>query len=230
MSSSTISFTTDDGFSMSAYLATPEGTPRGGIVVVQEIFGVNIHIREVCDGFAADGYTAIAPALFDRLERGVELGYTQEDMTAGVDLARKRTDFDRAVKDVADAANHVRTSLPAGAKVGCTGYCWGGVVTAASAIRSAGALDCAVSYYGSGTVNLVGSPLAMPLLCHYGELDGSIPQADIDTLQAAWPTAEVHVYTGANHGFNCNHRAQYGEEAATLARARTMAFFAAHLG
>lgn len=225
---STITITANDGFDMSAYLAEPAGTPKGGVVVVQEIFGVNAHIRDVCDGYAADGYLAIAPALFDRIERGVELGYTAEDMGVGVDLARGRTDFDRAVLDVADAATHLKTLLPAGGKVGCVGYCWGGVVAAASAIRSAGALDAAVSYYGTGTVRFAGEVLAMPLLCHYGELDGSIPPADIEKIRAGWPDTAVHVYP-ANHGFNCNHRPQHDEAAATLARERTLAFFAQHL-
>lgn len=213
---------------MSAYLAEPAGTPKGGVVVVQEIFGVNIHIREVCDEFAADGYLAVAPALFDRIQRDVELGYTTEEIGVGVDLARTRTDFDRAVLDVADAAKHLKTLLPAGGKVGCVGYCWGGVVTAATAIRSASALDAAVSYYGTGTVGFAGETLAMPLLCHYGELDGSIPSADIETIRTGWADAIVHVYP-ANHGFNCDHRPQHDPVAATLARERTMAFFDQHI-
>ena len=225
----TTNLITDDGFDMSAYLAEPTGRPKGGIVVVQEIFGVNIHIREVCDGFAADGYLAIAPALFDRVQRGVDLGYTAEDMGVGVDLARVKTDFDRAVLDTADAAKHLKTLLPAGGKVGCVGYCWGGVVTAASAMRSGASIECAVSYYGTGTVRFAGGPLVMPLLCHYGELDGSIPPADIETIRTGWPQAGVYVYH-ANHGFNCDHRPQHDADAATLARARTMAFFADRLG
>lgn len=223
----------DDGFEFSAYVAAPTGTVRGGVVVVQEIFGVNGHIREVCDGFAADGYYALAPAIFDRLERGVELGYTTDDIAIGRDLARGRTDFDRAVRDTANSADHLRALLrdePAnGSRVGCTGYCWGGVVTAASAVRSAGSFGCAVSYYGTGAVGFVDQPLAMPLLCHYGDQDTSIPPEDIAKIRIWAGDANVHVYA-AQHGFTCDHRPQYDEAAASLARVRTLDFFTLHLG
>ncbi len=227
--SATITLTASDGFELAAYLAVPDGVPRGGVVVIQEIFGVNVHIRDVADGYSADGYIAIAPALFDRLERGVDLGYTGPDIEIGRDLARGRTDFARAVSDTEDAASLVRTMLPASGKVGCVGYCWGGVVAAASATSSVSKVDASVSYYGSGTVSLIGEPLIAPLLCHYGDQDTSIPPADIDKMRGAWPSAEVFVYP-AQHGFNCDRREQYDPVARELARTRTLEFFGRHLG
>ncbi len=222
-----ITFTATDGFEESGYLATPTGAPKGGIVVVQEIFGVNIHIREVCDRFASEGYVALAPAIFDRLQTGVELGYTAEDIEVGRDLARGKLDFAVASSDVIAAANHLLTLLPEGSKVGCVGYCFGGVLTSAAAVHGS-PISCGVSYYGTGTVNQIGSPLASPLMCHYGALDGSIPDSDIQKIRDAWPTAQVFVYD-AHHGFNCDHRGQYDQATADLARQRTMDFFAEHL-
>ncbi len=223
-----ITITADDGFSFDAYLAEPTGTSKGGIVVIQEIFGVNSHIRAVCDGYAADGYTAIAPALFDRLEKGVELGYEGADIEIGRELARTKTDFKRAVGDVLDTADHLRGLLGSNAKVATTGYCWGGVVSIAAAMQGPDRVQAAISYYGTGTVNFAKQTPHVPLQLHFGDQDGSIPEADIDTMRNAWPDAEIYVYN-AHHGFNCTERSQHDPASATLAKTRVLDFLSKHI-
>jgi carboxymethylenebutenolidase len=223
-----ITITADDGFTFDAYLAEPAGTPKGGIVVIQEIFGVNSHIREVCDGYAADGYTAIAPALFDRLQKGVELTYEGDDVAVGLDLARTKTDFNRAVGDVLDTADYIRSLIGAGAKVATTGYCWGGVVSIGAGMQGAGRVQASVSYYGTGTVNFAKQTTEVPLQLHFGDQDGSIPEADIETMRNAWPSAEIFVYN-AHHGFNCTQRSQHDPASATLAKSRVLEFLSKHI-
>ncbi|MEP6702167.1 MAG: dienelactone hydrolase family protein, partial [Betaproteobacteria bacterium] len=141
-----LELTAADGFRLSAYRADPDGMPRGALVVVQEIFGVNSHIKSVCDGFAADGYLALAPALFDRVERNVDLGYTEADVAAGRELKAK-SGIDNALLDIAAA----RDTVAGAGKVGIVGYCWGGYVTWMAASRSTG-IACAVPYYGGGMI------------------------------------------------------------------------------
>ena len=222
-----IDIVANDGFTFRGYVAEPAGKPRGAMVVVQEIFGVNSHIEQVCDGYAAEGYVAIAPALFDRLERDVALGYTPDDMKRGFELARGRTDFKRAVADVLDTAVVARERLVAAGvenpKVGCVGYCWGGVVTAAVAVSGSPAMDAAICYYGTGSVNYADQPLSMPLQMHFGDQDASIPPADIDKMRAGWPIAEIYVYEG-HHGFNCDQRPQGDKALADLALSRVHTF------
>jgi carboxymethylenebutenolidase len=216
-----IEIVANDGFAFRGYVAEPTGTPKGAMVVVQEIFGVNSHIEQVCDGYAANGYLAIAPALFDRIERDVALGYNGHDMKRGVELARSKTDFKRAVADVLDTAGVARARLAAagveGGKVACVGYCWGGVVSGSSA------MDAAICYYGTGSVNFVDQPLTMPLQMHFGDQDASIPATDIDKMRTGWPTAEIYVYEG-HHGFNCDQRPQGDKALADLAISRVHAF------
>ena len=220
----TTTLTSADGFQLGAYQATPAGTPKGGVVVIQEIFGVNSHIRSVVDGYAANGYTAIAPALFDRVERGVELGYTEGDIAIGIDIARGKTDLDKAIDDVRAAAAAI---APAG-KAGVVGYCWGGLVTAVSAIRLGDVFSAASAYYGGGTPTLAGQTPVVPMIMHYGEEDHAIPLADVDTLRAAWPGVTFHIYA-AGHGFNCDQRGSHDAAAAASALERTLAFFGEHL-
>ncbi len=210
-----------DGHEFQAWLTAPPGRPRGAVVVIQEIFGVNRHIRSVTDGFAAAGYTAIAPSLFDRVRRGIELQYTPADMQEGAGY-RKQISGETALKDVAAAAAVVRHS----GRTGVVGYCWGGTLAylAACELR----LAAAVVYYGRLGDYLERKPRC-PVLYHYGSDDRSIPLADVERLRAAYPDAPVYVYEGAGHGFNCEQRDSYDAAAAALARTRTLDFFARSL-
>ena len=212
-----------DGATISGWRADPAGKPRGGLVVVQEIFGVNSHIRSVCDGYAADGYLAVAPALFDRLRPKVDLGYTPEDIERGREL-KARASLDHALADVAAAQ---KVAAAAG-KVGIVGYCWGGYVAWMSAARLAG-FACAVPYYGGGMLEATGERPRCPVLAHFGEKDTMIPVEGVRKLAAAHPEAKVHIYP-ANHGFNCDQRGSYDAPSAKLARERTLAFLREHVG
>ncbi len=217
----TITLNTADGQTIGAYVAEPAGKPKGGIVVVQEIFGVNAHIRSVADSYAAAGYAAIAPAVFDSIEQGVELGYDQHGMQKGIALVTA-LGFDRALASVRAAAQAVAHA----GKVGVVGFCWGGSIAYLAAIRDG---LPAVSYYGGRNVQLVGEPAKGPLLFHYGLRDAHITEADREAVRTANPTAEFYVYD-ADHGFNCDARASYDAKAAQLARERSLAFFAKHVG
>jgi carboxymethylenebutenolidase len=212
-----------DGFELSAYVATPSGAPKGGLVVIQEIFGVNGHIRRVADGYAADGYLAIAPALFDRIEPGVEIGYTPPDIERGRDL-KGRSSTENALADIEAARRHV-----AGAgKVGVVGYCWGGFLAWVSATRLSG-LSAAVSYYGGGIGTVAEEKPRCPVLMHFGEKDHAIPLTDVDKVRAAHPSGvEIHVYP-SGHGFNCDERGSYDPESARVARERSVRFLGEHL-
>jgi carboxymethylenebutenolidase len=219
----TIELTAADGFRLAAYRADPAGAPRGALVVVQEIFGVNGHIRGVCDGFAADGYAAIAPALFDRIERGVDLGYAPEDIARGRDLKARAT-ADAALLDVAAA----RDAVAGVGKVGVIGYCWGGFVAWMAASRLDG-FACAVPYYGGGVLEAAGEQPRCPVMAHFGEQDAMIPADGVRRLAEQHPDAQVFLYA-AGHGFNCDQRASYDAAAAKLARERTLAFLGRHVG
>ena len=221
----TVSLTSADGFQLSAYRAEPEGATRGGVVVVQEIFGVNAHIRSVVDRYAAAGFLAIAPAIFDRDKPGIELGYTEHDIAVGRDIARGKLDFQKVLADVDAAGN---AAAQAG-EVGVVGYCFGGLVTAAASINLAESFSAAVSYYGGGTVGLVDKSPAIPLMMHFGERDHAIPLDDVAKISAAWPNVTVHLYD-AEHGFNCDHRGSFSAVPAAIAQARTYRFFDDHLG
>jgi carboxymethylenebutenolidase len=219
-----IELTASDGFRLSGYRADPAGKPRGGMVVVQEIFGVNSHIRSVCDGYAADGYVAIAPALFDRAERGVDIGYTGEDMTRGRGLMSKVT-MANALLDVAAARDVLAKSV---AKVGIVGYCWGGTVSWMAAAHVPG-FAAAVTYYGGGILNAADEQPACPVIMHFGERDGHIPAAGVREFAAKHPDIQVFLYP-ADHGFNCDQRGSYDASAAKLARERTLTFLRQHIG
>ncbi|MFO1309270.1 MAG: dienelactone hydrolase family protein [Burkholderiales bacterium] len=212
-----------DGKTISAWRAEPEGRPRGGLVVVQEIFGVNSHIRSVCDGYAADGYLAIAPALFDRTRPRVDLGYAPEDIERGRELKAKAT-LEHALADVAAA----RDAAAAAGKVGIVGYCWGGYVAWMSASRLPG-FACAVPYYGGGMLEAAGEHPRCPVLAHFGETDMHIPVEGVRRFASAHPESQVLIYP-ANHGFNCDQRGSYDAASAKLARDRTLAFLRQHVG
>jgi len=224
------SLTSADGFTVSAYVATPEGTPRAAIVVLQEIFGVNSHIRAVADRFAAQGYLAVAPATFDRVKPGVELGYTEDDMTSGFELKTAVDALPGAgvLPDIQAAIDHAAEL--SGGKVGIIGFCWGGLLAWKSAALLTG-LSAAVPYYGGGMTaeSEIARQPQCPVLAHFGDQDHWIPMEGIEAFRKAHPEVEVHVYA-AHHGFNCDQRASYDEAAARLARERTLAFLAEKLG
>ena len=211
-----------DGHEFQAWLAAPPGRPRGALLVIQEIFGVNSHIRAVTDRFAAEGYTAIAPSLFDRVRRGIELGYTPADMQEGSGYV-KQLDPEATRRDLAAALAVVKHSGRAGA----VGYCWGGSL----AYLAAGQLPlaCAVVYYGR-VVSYLDQKPRCPVMYHYGTEDKSIPLPDVERIRAAYPQAPVYTYDGAGHGFSCDQRASYDPQAAALARTRTLEFFARYVG
>jgi len=211
-----------DGHEFQAWLAAPPGRPRGALLVIQEIFGVNSHIRAVTDRFAAEGYTAIAPSLFDRVRRGIELGYTPADMQEGSGYV-KQLDPEATRRDLAAALAVVKHSGRAGA----VGYCWGGSLAYLAAAQLP--LACAVVYYGR-VVSYLDQKPRCPVMYHYGTEDKSIPLADVERIRAAYPQAPVYTYEGAGHGFSCDQRASYDPQAAALARTRTLEFFARYVG
>lgn len=204
-----------------AYLAEPASSSRGGVVVVQEIFGVNAHIRDIADRLAAAGYVAIAPALFDSAKPGVELDYDAEGMREGVVL-KAQVSLERALQDVAAAAKRVATA----GRVGTIGFCWGGTIAYAAAIELG---LPGVSYYGGGNTRLVGKPATAPLMFHYGLKDTHITAADRAAVASANPGAPLYEYQ-ADHGFNCDRRDSYDAASAAMAWQRTLAFLAEHVG
>ncbi len=218
-----ITLTASDGFTFDAYRAAPAGTPKGGIVVIQEIFGVNAHIREVADTYAADGYLAIAPAVFDRAKKNVELGYDQDAMNAGRGL-KDECSYENAVLDLTAAVK----AASVGGKVGTVGYCWGGTLSYLCGTRVPG-VSASVVYYGGQIIPFNDEKLAAPAMMHFGETDAGIPLSDVEVIRKAHPEAEVFVYDGAGHGFNCDHRGSYNEASRNTARERTDAFFAKNL-
>ena len=220
-----ISLTADDGFKLGAYRATPPGKPRGGLVVVQEIFGVNSHVKQVTDGFAADGYVAVAPAIFDRVERGFESGYQPADIERGR-AVRGKLQTDQVVMDIRAAVKELAKS---GQKVGVVGYCFGGFVAWLSATRIDG-VAAAVGYYGGGIADAANEQPKGPVMLHFGETDASIPKEHYEKVMKAHPKIPVYVYAGAGHGFNCDQRGSYHEPSARLARERTIEFFRKHVG
>ena len=214
-----IQLTANDGHLIDAYRADPHGTPKGGVVVIQEIFGVNVHIRDVCDRYAEAGYTAIAPALFDRHERGIDLGYEADDISTGRILKEKAAeDYDKVMMDVEAA----RLAIAHAGKTGIVGYCWGGVVVWLAACRSTYA--AASSYYGAGIVPLKDESARCPVMMHFGENDASIPLSDVEIIGNANPDVDIFTYD-AGHGFNCDRRGSYDAEATSLATSRTLALF-----
>lgn len=213
-----------DGFTFGAYEARPTGDVKGSILVVQEIFGVNTHIREVCDGYADAGYVALAPQIFDRVERDVELGYDEAGITAGIEIARGKLDITTTLGDlqasVEDLSRH--------GKVGVVGYCFGGLLTWLAACELDG-VACAAAYYGGGVVGEIERTARCPVIMHFGDLDEHIPMSDVAKIDAALPDVTVYTYH-ADHGFNCDHRDSFDADAAAQAREHSLTFFAEHVG
>ena len=205
---------------IAAWKAFPTAAPRGALVVIQEIFGVNAHIRSVADGFAEEGYVVLAPALFEVLEHGVELGYDAEGIAKGRDLIT-RLGLEKALDMTASAAD----ALAGQGKVGTVGYCWGGTVALLAALRLG--LPSA-SYYGARNAPFLTETPKAPVIFHFGERDASIPPEMVEKHRRLLPQMPLYVYP-AGHGFNCDVRADFEPKSAALARTRTLAFFDEHL-
>ncbi len=222
-----VTLSASDGFAFPAYVAEPQGRPKAAVVVLQEIFGVNSHIRSVADGYAAEGYLAVAPSTFHRVKAGVELGYSADDMTAGIALkaAVEALPEPGVLRDIEAAVAHASRA----GKVGVVGYCWGGLLTWRSACLVPG-VSAASAYYGGGVTTPAEAARRpqCPTMAHFGEKDHWIPLEGVESFKRAHPDVQVHVYA-ADHGFNCDQRGSYEAAAARVARERTLAFFARHL-
>jgi carboxymethylenebutenolidase len=223
--SETVRIKASDGHELDAYVARPNDEPTAGLVVIQEAFGVNRHIRSVTDSYAKDGFLALAPALFDRIERGVELGYEGEDRQRGIALARQCNPAD-AMADVAAALGYLRRCTPKKCCCGVIGYCFGGTMAWFSATRLNP--DAAVGYYGGYIANFAQENPHCPVMLHFGTLDKHIPKEDVGRVHTAHPDVEIFWYE-ADHGFNCDDRASFHGAAAKQARDRSLEFLKKHL-
>ncbi|MCO4836035.1 MAG: dienelactone hydrolase family protein [Acidimicrobiaceae bacterium] len=212
--------TASDGHTLDAYEVHPDGA-TASMVVIQEIFGVNAHIRSVADGYAAQGYHVIAPAMFDRVERGVELGYDADGIEAGRGFAGQ-LGIEQSMLDVAAAIEHVAATGP----VGIVGYCYGGTIAWLAA--NATPVAAAVGYYGGGIHGGRDKAPAVPVMLHFGALDAHIPLDGVHEVAAMYPDVQVHVYDNADHGFNCDVRGSSHPESAAVALERTLEFFRGH--
>jgi len=217
-----IELTASDGFKLGAYKAEPKGPSKGGLVVCQEIFGVNHHIRNVADRFAEQGYTVIAPALFDRAQRGVDIGYTEATIKQGVDI-RAKIKLEDTMKDVQAAVS----ALKGAGKIGVVGYCWGGSLAFLSATRLSG-VSAAVGYYGGTIAAHADEKPKVPVMLHFGEKDHGIPMSDVEKVKKARPEVKIFTYN-ADHGFSCDERGSFDKPSHEQALARTLAFFKEHL-
>jgi carboxymethylenebutenolidase len=217
----TTTLTAEDGHRFAAYEAVPDGPVAGRVVVLQEAFGVNPHIRSVCDRLAAEGYVAVAPALYDRHEAGIELGYTDADIQQARAIMVE-IPWEKALLDV----QATRDFIGGKGKVGVTGFCWGGSVTWLAACR--GDFDAAVSYYGARAIDFIDETPNCPTMMHFGETDPTIPMDTVHRFMERHPSLPIYVYP-AGHGFHCDARPHYQAESAKLAWGRTMEFFARNL-
>jgi carboxymethylenebutenolidase len=213
-----LKLTASDGHELGAYRADPAGKPKGGVVVIQEIFGVNHHIRSVCDRFAAEGYAAVAPALFDRQVKDFECGYTPDEIAN----ARKfvaNPDWGAMLKDTQAAIDELKKAGP----VSIVGFCLGGSVAFLAATRLDG-LTASVAYYGGRIVAFADEKPRCPTQMHFGEKDQSIPMSDVETIKQKRPDCDIHVYPDAGHGFHCDERGSYHEPSSKTAWQRTLAW------
>jgi carboxymethylenebutenolidase len=213
-----LTLTASDNHRLGAYRADPSGTPVGGIVVIQEIFGVNHHIRSVCDRFAAEGYAAVAPALFDRQVKDFQSGYSPEE----IEKARKfvaNPDWDAMLRDTAAAIAELKGVGP----VSIVGFCMGGTIAFLAAARLDG-LTASVPYYGGRIVAFADEKPRCPTQMHFGEQDQSIPLSDVETIKQKRPDCDIHVYKDAGHGFHCDERGSYHEPSSRTAWERTLAW------
>ncbi|MGY3485910.1 carboxymethylenebutenolidase [Bradyrhizobium sp. USDA 4011] len=212
-----------DGFELGAYRADPAGAPKGAIVVIQEIFGVNHHIRSVCDRLAKEGYVAVAPSIFDRITPNFQSGYSPDEVAE----ARKfvaNPDFAAMLRDSQAAIDAVESVGP----VGIIGFCLGGSIAYAAATKLTG-LSAAIGYYGGAVIRFADDKPTVPTQLHFGEKDAGIPLSDVETIKSKRPEVEVFIYPGAQHGFHCDERASYDKASADIAWPRSMEFFAKYL-
>jgi carboxymethylenebutenolidase len=219
----TITLAAKDGHKLQAYRADPAGKPRGALVVLQEIFGVNRHMRRLADDFAREGYVAVTPALFDRVEKGIELGYDAKSVESGRDI-RARVPLDGTLADLQAAIDYARQF----GKVGVVGYCWGGGLAFLAATRLDG-VAAAVGYYGGLVAANAQEKPRVPVLLHFGDSDQSIPMADVEKVKKARPEVTTYVYK-AGHGFACDERGSYDAASTKTALERTLKFFADKMG
>lgn len=210
-----------DGHEFNAWLAPAIGTPRGAIVLAQEIFGVNRHIRGLVDGFAAEGYLTIAPCLFDRIRRGIEFGYSEKETQEGRGY-RLQIPKEKTMLDLTACINVVKHA----GRVAAVGYCWGGTLAYLAARELP--IMCAVSYYGGQIKDHLDKPPKRSVMYHFGENDPYIPMSDIEKIRAADPNGIFHIYP-ADHGFSCEERGSYDAASARLALHRTLDFLAAQM-
>ena len=218
-----IKLTAADDFQLGGYRADPATAPRAAVVVIQEIFGVNHHIRAVCDRLASEGYVAIAPAIFDRLERNFQSGYSPDEVT----VARKFVadpDWAAMLRDSQAAIDAVKNIGP----VGIIGFCLGGSIAYAAATKLSG-LSAAIGYYGGAIVRFADDKPKVPTQLHFGEKDAGIPLSDVETIRAKRSDVEIYTYPGAQHGFHCDERASYDKASADIAWPRSLGFLAKHL-
>jgi carboxymethylenebutenolidase len=218
------SITSVDGHKLDIYIAEAKKDSKLGLVILQEIFGVNSHIRDVCDSFANIGLTSIAPALFDRSEPGLELNYETADIEKGRSL-KTEIGWDDPLKDINSSINFLRERNFL--KIGVIGYCWGGSLAFLAACRSNA--DAVVGYYGGQIIDFVDEKPSCPTMLHFGSKDSSIPLSDIKTISEKHPNVGVYVYEGAGHGFNCNKRADYDSNASKKALSRTIEHLKEHM-
>jgi len=211
-----------DGAEIGVYHAEPPGPRLGGLVLLQEIFGVNDHIKEQCERYAAEGYEVLAPALFDREAPGLEAGYTPEETQHALRIARELHAFGQSVADVQTCIDQLKAKGP----VFIVGYCYGGSMTWAAACRCAG-LSAASAYYGGMIPKMAGETPRCPTILHFGKQDKGIPLDGVEAVRNHHPEVETYLYD-AGHGFNCDRRAGYDDESARLARERTLALFRAN--
>ncbi|MGY4423815.1 carboxymethylenebutenolidase [Bradyrhizobium sp. JR6.1] len=212
-----------DGFELGAYRADPAGAPKGAIVVIQEIFGVNHHIRSVCDRLAKEGYVAVAPSIFDRITPNFQSGYSPDEVAE----ARKfvaNPDFAAMLRDSQAAIDAARSVGP----VGIIGFCLGGSIAYAAATKLTG-LSAAIGYYGGAVIRFADDKPTVPTQLHFGEKDAGIPLSDVETIKSKRSEVEVFIYPGAQHGFHCDERASYDKASADIAWPRSMEFFGKHL-
>ena len=215
--------TASDAHSLGAYRADPAGKPKGGMIVVQEIFGVNHHIRAVCDRLAGEGYVAVAPAVFDRFVRNFESGYSPDEI-AHARSYLGNLNWDNMMKDLDAALGDIRSAGPCGV----IGFCMGGTAAFLAACRLNG-LKASVAYYGGQIVKFADEKPRCPVQMHFGEKDAGIPLSDVEIVKQKQPQAEVYVYPDAQHGFHCDERASFQKEASTQAWQRSMEFLAKHM-
>lgn len=212
-----------DKFELGAYRAEPEGPPKAAVVVIQEIFGVNHHIRAVCDRFAAQGYVAVAPSIFDRIEPNFQSGYSPDEIA----IARKfvaNPDWPAMLRDTQAAIDSVKSVGP----VGIIGFCLGGSIAYGAATKLSG-LSAAIGYYGGAIVRFADDKPSVPTQLHFGGKDAGIPLTDVEIIKTKRPDVDVFIYDGAQHGFGCDERASYDRPSAELAKQRSLTFFARHL-